>query len=128
MTPITIEIVKESFSIFSSRGIFALLFLLSNCAIFPASVSFPIELTTPSPLPLEIKVPAKSMFFLSGRRRSVLSLKNRASLCTSRDSPVSRDSSTERLLVSINLISAATFVPGSNARISPGTIFRLSTS
>ncbi len=42
MIPITMEMVKESFSIFSSRGILALLFLESSCAIFPASVSFPV--------------------------------------------------------------------------------------
>ena len=117
-----------SFSILSSKGIFALLFLLSNCAIFPASVCSPMAVTTPFALPLEIYVPAKSIFFLSGIRRFSLSLMNSASLCTSMDSPVSRDSSTRRLLPVITLTSAATLVPGSKRSISPVTTSLLSIS
>ena len=122
MMPMTIEMVKESFSIFSSRGILALLFLERSCAIFPASVSLPMLETTPVPLPEEMYVPAKSMFFLSGSNSFALSLRKRASLLTSPDSPVSKASSTLRFFVSISLMSAATLVPGSNMSMSPGTM------
>ncbi|GBE03728.1 hypothetical protein BMS3Abin09_00646 [bacterium BMS3Abin09] len=49
------------------RGVFTSFSTWSIVAIFPSSVSMPVETTRPVPLPYETTVPLYAMFFLSPR-------------------------------------------------------------
>ena len=76
------------------------------CAILPTSVSIPIAVTYPLPLPYVTKLEENTVFFLSPIPTvpSILSV----FFSTASDSPVSPDSSTFKLTVSKSLISAGT--------------------
>ena len=85
----------------------------------PTSVLIEVATTIPKALPDKIVVPAYTILLLV----KLFSLLTKLFLYIEIDSPVKIDSSTNKLYVFINLISALTISPDSNNTISPITIF-----
>ena len=119
---------SEKFSILTISGGFVVSEDARSDAILPTSVCFAIATTTPTARPVVTVEPACNIFFLSAIGSSKLSDIYEASFITSIDSPVNSDSSTDKSLVSISLISAGTFTPDSKNTISPTVNSSLSIS
>ena len=89
-------------------GVCGASFVIIILAIFPTSVFIPILVTIPSACPFTTAVPAKTIFFMSPRGTFWLLNNAFSSFSTASVSPVRLDSSTFKLYVFINLISAGT--------------------
>ena len=87
-------------------------------AIFPISVFIPVAITIPLQLPLTTKVDINKRFFLSPRDLTLLA-KVLLFFLAGVDSPVSEDSSTDKLWHSIILKSAGIYSPEFNVIKSP---------
>ncbi len=91
----------------------------TSALISPSSVRAPLAVTTPMPRPLVTNVPLNPMLARSAAVASAATGSLVFSVAT--DSPVSIDSSTLRLFVSISRISAGRRSPLSMRTMSPGT-------
>jgi hypothetical protein len=74
----------------------------------PSSVESPVATTSPRARPVRTSVPANAIAAVC--------------LCTGRDSPVSRDSSSVKLVAATRRRSAGTLLPDSSSTTSPGTM------
>ncbi len=112
--------IFESTSMRCCSGVLLSFVCMSRSAICPIWVCIPVDVTTPTPCPVDTTVPINAILTWSPSPTSSSEI-TVISFSTGRDSPVSAASSICRLVTSSRRTSAATMVPVSSFSMSPGT-------